>query len=371
MAIFQSYQADAGNLEDLIPIITMISPNDAPLTSSMQTKKATAMTHEWLTDALGTPALNAQVEGDEAGFGTLTPRLRKQNYVQNIRKTGQISDNQEAVLKAGIKSEYSYQLEKATKEIALDSERAFIQGTRSLGDATTAAQLGGLMYWLTSNRTDAVAAVNGTTTASGAATVTLTAGDAAATSVVVGSYIYITETVLGTGAAGIGQYRAVTGVAGELITVASAWDVAPAAGTLVSVFAVPTALTETILNDSFEACYNAGGSPDCVFTPTAQKRAISGFGTAVRRLTSSESSLSNSIDIYESDFGRHAVKTNRWMPAGSLAVVETGQFAAAYLRPVKAEELARTGSSRKFMIESAVTMEARAENSSGLVLGLA
>ena len=91
----------------------------------------------------------------------------------------------------------------------------------------------------------------------------------------------------------------------------------------------------------------------------------------MRRLTADGSSLSNSIDIYESDFGRHAVKTNRWMPAGTLAIMESSQFAAAYLRPVKAEEMARTGSSRKFMIESAVTLESRAENSSALILGLA
>jgi len=136
-------------------------------------------------------------------------------------------------------------------------------------------------------------------------------------------------------------------------------------------YVAPAALTEVLLNNAFEACYNAGGTPNTVFAPTKQKRAISGFGQNIRRLTSDGSSLSNSIDIYESDFGRHSVKTNRWMPQGSLAVVETGQFAAAYLRPVKAEELARTGSSRKFMIESAVTLEARAENSSALILGVA
>ena len=362
MAVLQTYQSSAGNREDLIPIITMISPHDAPFTSSIATKKATGMTHEWLTDSLASPALNAQVEGSDATYGTLTPRVRVQNYIQNIRKTGQISDNQQAVLKAGVKDEYAYQLEKATKEIALDTERAFIQGSRSLGTSNTAATLGGMFYYTTTNRTNAAAAAptTGTAVAGAATTITL----AAAAGVANQSYILLT------GGTGQGQYRLITGLAGAVATVA-AWDIIPDATTTYSVYVAPAALTETVLNNAFEACYNAGGSPDCVLAPTAQKRQISGFASAVRRLTSSEQSLTNSIDVYESDFGRHAVKTNRWMPTGSTAVLERGQYAAAYLRPVKAEEMPRTGSSRKFMIESAVTLESRAENSSALVLGIA
>ena len=171
MAIYQTYQATAGNREDLIPIITMISPTDAPLTSSLQTKKATGMTHDWLTDALAAPAANAQVEGSDATFGTLTPRVRLSNYIQNIRKTGQISDNQQSVLKAGVKDEYAYQLEKATKEIALDTERAFIQGSRSLGKAASPAHLGGMFDFLVTNRTDGVAPVAGAAVAATATTI--------------------------------------------------------------------------------------------------------------------------------------------------------------------------------------------------------
>jgi len=368
MAIFQTYQASAGNREDLIPVITMISPHDTPLTSSMATKKATGITHDWMTDSLAGPADNAVLEGADATFGTTAPRVRVSNYIQNIRKTGLISDNQEAVLKAGVKNEYAYQLEKATKGLALDTERAFTQGTRTQGVETGGQQsgvsrLGGIMYWLTTNRTDGATAAptTGTATAGAATTITAAAGHG---SVAGQSYIYIT------GGTGQGQYRLVTAVAANVLTVA-AWDVAPDNTSTYAVYVAPAALTETIINDSFEACYNSGGNPNCVLAPTKQKRAISGFGQNIRRLTSDGASLSNSIDIYESDFGRHAVKTNRWMPDGSLAVLESDQFCAAYLRPVKAEELARTGSARKFMLESAVTMEARAENSSALILGLA
>lgn len=364
MAILQTYQQDAGNLEDIIPLITIISPKDTPLTSAMASKKATAMSHEWMTDALATPGLNAQVEGADATYGTLTARLRVTNYVQNIRKTGQISDNQQAVLKAGVKDEYAYQLEKAVKELALDTERMNIQGTRSLGDATTAAQSGGLMYWLDTNQVVGVAAdTTAVITAATTTLITLTAGDVAATGAVVGSTIYIS------GGVGKGQYRTITGIAAEACTVATL-DVAPVVASTVTIFDVPGALTETLLNDGFEACFNAGGDPNTVFCPAAQKRVISGFATSMRRLTDGSDTLTNSVDIYESDFGRHAVKTNRWQPDGTVAIVETGQFSSAYLRPVKPEEMPRSGSSRKFMIESAVCMESRAENSSAIIMGL-
>ena len=368
MAIFQTYQASAGNREDLIPAITMISPDDTPLVASIATKKATGITHDWLTDALDPPVANAQLEGSDATFNALTPRTRLSNYIQNVRRTGMISDNQEAVLKAGVKSEYAYQLQKKTKEVALDIERAATQGARvqggdpaATGQQTVASQMGGLTYWLTTNRTDMTAPAVGTATAGTATSITVAAGHGAVANQ---SYIYLT------GGTGQGQYRLVTAVATNTLTVAT-WDVTPDTTTTYAVYAVPAALTETVLNDAFEACFNQGGSPDCILAPTKQKRAISGFGQNIRRLTADGQALTNSIDIYESDFGRHAVKTDRWMPAGSMAVVETGHFSLAYLRPVRPEELARTGSARKFMIEAAVTLEARAENSSALVLGLA
>jgi hypothetical protein len=371
MAAAQTYQFTSGNREDLSEAITMISPHDTPFTSSLGTKKATGITHDWLTDVLSDPADNAVLEGADATFGTQVARVRNSNYIQNLRKTFQVSDNQEAVLKAGVKSEVKHQLGKETKNLALDTERMFTQGTRSQGveavagaGQTGVSRAGGLMYWLSTNQVagSAAAAVTGTCTGAGTSVVI---NAAAGHGAVAGqSYIMIT------GGVGQGQYRLVTAVATNALTVATL-DVATTATSTYSVFVAPAALTETVLNDAFEACFNAGGNPNTVFAPTKQKRAISGLNAANRRLTSTEKTMGNSIDVYESDFGMHSVKTNRWMPAGSLAVVETAHFSAAYLRPVKAEELARTGSSTKYMLESAVTLESRAENASALILGLA
>jgi len=364
MAILQTYQS-IGNREDLIPIITMISPSQTPILSALKTKKATGMTHEWLTDALASPAANAVVEGADATFGTLTPRVRLNNTIQNIRKTGQVSDNQEAVLKSGVKSEYSYQLEKATKELALDTERALITGSRSTGATATAATMGGILFYTTTNTQNAAtAAFTGTAVAVAgtATTITLAVGDGAASGVAIGDQIFLS------GGSGQGQYRTITGVAGDVVTVAT-WDIVPTVTTTYRLYTTPIALTEALVNDSLQAASDAGGEPNCIMVDGKQKRAISAFGQSIRRLTADGQALTNSIDVYESDFGRVSVKYSRWMPAGTVTCLETNKYAVAYLRPVRAEELARTGSSRKFMIESAVTMEALAENASSIIMG--
>ena len=57
-----------GNREDLSDTIYMISPVETPFLSMIGKTKATATLHEWQTDALATPAANAQLEGDETSF---------------------------------------------------------------------------------------------------------------------------------------------------------------------------------------------------------------------------------------------------------------------------------------------------------------
>jgi hypothetical protein len=73
MATFQTYQS-IGNREDLTDVIYNISPTDTPFMSSVGKTKATAVYHEWQTDALAAAvANNAAVEGADATSLTVTP----------------------------------------------------------------------------------------------------------------------------------------------------------------------------------------------------------------------------------------------------------------------------------------------------------
>lgn len=144
-----------GNREDLIDVITNISPDETPLMNKFGKTEAKAMTHAWLTDSLEGPGANKHLE--DADFQTTagTPRVRLNNYIQIFMKGVYVTDSQEAVQKAGIKSELAYQMQKTMKKIAKDVEYAVLtNGTKTAGDAVTPGQMGGIKYFNSANVVD-------------------------------------------------------------------------------------------------------------------------------------------------------------------------------------------------------------------------
>lgn len=137
-----------GNREDLMDIITNISPDETPLMNKFGRSKVTGMVHSWLTDSLGTPGVNAQLENQPFSSTPATPRVKLDNYIQIFMRDCMVSDSQEAVLKAGVKSEMAYQLAKTLKMIALDVEYAIVNNaTKVQGSATVQGKFGGVPYF--------------------------------------------------------------------------------------------------------------------------------------------------------------------------------------------------------------------------------
>lgn len=154
---YQTYAA-VGNREDLIDLITNISPTKTPVLSMTGSTRATAVLHEWLTDSLASPTANAQIEGNDATATAVTAPSRLNNYCQIVDKKYTISETQEAVEKAGRSSEAGYQMQKAMKELATDIEYAFVINTAAASGASgTARQLKGLAGWVTTNQSTATA----------------------------------------------------------------------------------------------------------------------------------------------------------------------------------------------------------------------
>lgn len=150
---FQTYTS-IGNREDLIDVITNISPVDTFVTSHTADVRAEATYHEWQKDALAAAAENAVVEGDDASATAVVPTEREGNYTQILRKTFQITDTQEAINKAGRKSEMSYQTQKNLKELAKDIEYALvINATAVSGASGTARKMKGMLGWVATNST--------------------------------------------------------------------------------------------------------------------------------------------------------------------------------------------------------------------------
>ena len=153
------------NREDLIDVITNISPEDTPFLSSLGKVKATAAYHEWSTDSLATATANAQREGAEYVYTLKTTPARAGNYVQIFQNLAEVSDLERALNPAGIDDMYAYQMAKCLKEQARDMEKALIgTGTGATGASGTGAarELKGALAWISTNT--ATGATTGTGT---------------------------------------------------------------------------------------------------------------------------------------------------------------------------------------------------------------
>ena len=149
---FDTYDS-VGEREDLSDVIYSISPTDTPFISSAAKTKATAVLHEWQTDALAAAATNnAVIEGDEATLDAVTATTRLSNSSQIMDKTVVITGTQESVDKAGRASELAYQIAKKAKELKRDME-ATVTGNQAevAGNSSTARKFGSLGAWIETN----------------------------------------------------------------------------------------------------------------------------------------------------------------------------------------------------------------------------
>lgn len=128
--------AAIGNREDLIDMIWNVAPTDTPLLSSIDRTEAEAVTHEWQRDTLASPASNSVAEGADATYTAVTPTQRLSNQTQISRKSFSISDTQEAVRKAGRRSEIRYQTVLNGKALRKDMELACIENATYTTGAT-------------------------------------------------------------------------------------------------------------------------------------------------------------------------------------------------------------------------------------------
>lgn len=152
----QTYQVE-GIRQDLIDVITNISPVDTWFLNSIGTARAkAAINHSWLIDELDDAGANKHVEGsdaDDEALGEPTPAL---NHCQLFRKVYRVSDTSMAVEMAGRKDPMAYHRMKKSKALAKDIEYALLLNASAVsGGSGTARELKGVLGWLATNATAA------------------------------------------------------------------------------------------------------------------------------------------------------------------------------------------------------------------------
>lgn len=136
----------AANREDLLDIITIISPTDTPLFTMFRKTKVSNVQTEWLVDKLDIAGTNATGEGSLFVASTVQTRDRLKNYTQISREGYEISDTQRAVNPAGIRDELRYQMGKALKQWKRDVEHEIINGNTASSASTRCAM--GMFQWI-------------------------------------------------------------------------------------------------------------------------------------------------------------------------------------------------------------------------------
>jgi hypothetical protein len=150
MAIGLITYQDGSRREDLIDVVTNVSPAETPLLSGLPMGPGAKQTlHEYTTATFASASSNAQVEGASFSAADLTQPSRSSNNTQIFIDNIQISGTMEVV--DGVVNAKSYQTNKNLKEHAKDLELAFMAGSRASGSSGVARQMTGVINALTTN----------------------------------------------------------------------------------------------------------------------------------------------------------------------------------------------------------------------------
>ena len=307
---FATYEA-IGNREDLTDIIYRIDPTDTPFMSGIEREKASAVNHEWQTQALAAAAANAQIEGDDPTTNTVTSTVRLGNIAQISYKVARVTGTQRAVDHAGRDDELAYQEMLKGLELKRDMEFTLV-GTnqaKSVGTDTSARTTASALSWIKTNTSKS-----------------------------------------GTGS-----------------------DPTAADGTGTRVDGVQRGFSESFLKTVLQGIWVSGGKPDTIMTGAFNKQVFSTFtGRATQIEPTSTRKIIAAVDSYESDFGVLKVVPNRFMRARDVLALWMEMWAVAFLngRRMVSLPLAKTGDSDRREILSEYALVARNEKGSGGIFDL-
>ncbi|NQY81954.1 MAG: DUF5309 domain-containing protein [Alphaproteobacteria bacterium] len=294
------------NRESLSDVVSRITPEDTPIFSSIPHTEAKATYEEWSSEALSSPAANAQLEGDEFTYAAVTASKRFGNYTQILRKDWVVSATQDKVSNVGKAEQSANQRVKKGIELRKDIEFAIVSNTASVSGQTR--KFGGVPTWFESD-----------TSSRGAST----------------------------GAAGGFQTDGMTDVA--------------VAGTF-------RTYTKALLDSTLQKCYTTGSNVKVAQVSPYAKGVFSSFMKSdgvvpVRQATSKKAiTLVATAEIYLGDFGEVVFVPNRIM-AGSTAMasnvllLDPSMLEFRFLRKIQdVEDLAKTGDATKGVIVAEGTL---------------
>jgi hypothetical protein len=322
-----TYDAAGANREDIHDIVSLITPDETPAFTLLNrgSRSVDAAKHEWTIDDLAAPDTdNANVQGFTYTFDASDVPDRVGNYTQIFDKTFLISKTQEAVKKVGRNSDVTRQKMKKGMEIRIDIEAALLSNQASVaGSGSVPPRMAGLRAWLATNDS------------------------------------------MGSGGSS-GGYNTSTGVVDAATN-----------GT-------QRAFTKTLLDDTIQSAYTAGGSPKQLMVSPYVKRIFSTFMSdanvaAFRTQLSGEKkgTIYGAADVYVSDFGSIDVIPNRQMArvgasiARNAFLLDEGKARLGWLRKIQEDkDVQRSGDAIPGVMVGEVTLIVDNEAAHGVIADL-
>jgi hypothetical protein len=132
-------------------------------------------------------------------------------------------------------------------------------------------------------------------------------------------------------------------------------------------------LTEEQLNTALRSIWkNSNGHVDLIVVNGQEKRWINEFIGTNRRFGADTNTFTNLVSEYESDFGVCRVVMSRWMPSGSVLLLDSSRLEVMPLsgRSFQFKPLGVTGDRQSGQVIGEYTLELRNENAHGLINGL-
>ena len=321
--------------EDLGNVIFNVTPFQTPFTSGIAQTKATADTHEWLTDTLAVAvSTNAVVEaGDPIPAEAGSTRTRKKNFIQIADKSVVVTNKAEFMDRAGVPGrEMAYQLMKKGKELQMDVEKQTL-GAYGLTSETVALTIGATQR-------------QGTSTLPGV-------------SASFGSWILSNQ-----------EINAATNAAKNT---ASDGSTAPTIGS----GATPTNdISQTALDDLLDGVWNSSGDFGALKLmasagTVSSLRTLNGMAdnvdTNLNGNSTNGGNIISRVAVYVSQFGPIAVVPNKHMPANTLYAVDYSTWGLAFAggKKIHTTDLATSTSAERKLLECYYTLECRSEEANG------
>ena len=302
-----------GTREQLLDVITMITPTKTPFLSTLPKFRATNRTVEWLTDELGNAGdpevgnadVQATAEDTDASFTGEDGPYKILNRNHLFAEYVSASDLLDYVDTVDTDSVYASRLIKKIKLQAMKIEFAIIH-------SYSQAPLG--------------------------------VGNAESPDTTPGKMIGLQQCARGD----------------QFIAADQDWSLLPKGlqGTEHDLAESPLRhFLEGHMGDILEAMSDKGAEPTDVWCRVNQKRQIADFSaSSTRNINSDDRMLINTVDVYEGPTGVVIVNNHPQVARGAVFLTQTDLLQLAILKPTIPERLAKTGSAFKGMVETGLTM---------------